>query len=192
MRHAVRPERKAEVALREIAAHQQRAGGAEERPGEDVARIMRGHREPARRDRQRIDPQHRARARPQRAEGDQHRKYGGGVAGGQARIGRAPDERREQVRIEAAADQRPGAADHALDDGDGEAGHADRQEEEADAHHHRRQHRLRHAREPALVERGQRQEQEAERPQEPAGFAVVGDLVEAPGDPVRQALHGSY
>ena len=191
MQRPVRPDREAEPAQREIAAHHQRADDADQGAGENIGRVMRVHHHAAERDQAGIDQNFGAPAREQRAEGDQHRKGGGGMAGRQAGIGGGPFERAEQERIEVPADHRPRPPDHALDDGDEQAGHADRQEQEADAHHHRRQHGLRHPAQ-ARRQRGERDEQQSERPEKPARLAEVGDFVERHDDPARQAADRAH
>src|SRR5581483_5539822 len=69
----------------------------------------------------------------------------GRVSRRQAGIGGRPFERAEQEWIEMAADHRPRAADHALDDGDEQAWHADRKEREGGAQQGRGERRLRGA-----------------------------------------------
>ena len=190
MRNAVRADRKTEPAQREIAPDHKRADGADQRAGRDVGRIMRSHDHAADGDQQRIDQQHRPGARPQHAERHQHRKCRGRMAGRQAGVIGAPDERAEDVRVGRAGHKGPRAADQALDDGDEQARHADGQEQEADPHHERGDDALSGARQHRR-QGSEREKQQPQRPQEPAGLAVVGDRVEGRDQPARQLAGGA-
>ncbi|MGB7258171.1 MAG: hypothetical protein WBD48_08865 [Pseudolabrys sp.] len=96
----------------------------------------------------------------------------------------------KQKRIGHSAHKRPRAADDAFDEEIDQAGYGDSREKKADAHSDCREHGLER---PRQIGRGGRKDQKknSERPEEPARFSKIRDLIEGPDDPVRQLLHGA-
>ena len=100
------------------------------------------------------------------------------MSGRQACVLHAPAERPKMERIDAPLDQRPGASDQPLHDGDEETGHRDRRKQKSEPDGHRGKHAAADQWQRRRIERGDRRQQHAHRYQETDRFAEVGDHIE--------------
>ncbi len=96
--------------------HEHRADHADQCSGDHVTRVMGEQNKTARGDHNGIDEHDHARPRPHRRHRESQRKRGSSVARWKARIGFGAGKVREVKGIGLAADERPSAADHVLDD----------------------------------------------------------------------------
>ena len=151
---------------------------ADDRPGDNVARVMRGHHHAADRDCDGIDPHDGARPRPDRADRDGSGERRGGVAGRKAGVIRPPHEQQRGPGILAPTNGRPRPISR-LTMATNSPGNAMARKMKPSG---TRSRQARCAKSVAATDghRRNREQQRADRIEEPAGLAELGDVLEKP------------